>query len=92
MMKKMNNIGSSWLGRMQIPPDLAYQESVITFWGKREVSIENYRHILEYRCGRIVLLLKNGKLCINGTNLIITKYSQEEMKISGRIHEITFES
>lgn len=91
MKKKPHNIGSAWLSRMQIPTDLAYQESVITFWGKREVCVENYRHILEYKCGRIVLLLKNGKLCINGSNLNITYYSREEMKISGQIHEITFE-
>lgn len=92
MKKKTHNIGSAWLSRMQIPTDLAYQESVITFWGKREVCVENYRHILEYKNGRIVLLLKNGKLCINGSNLNITNYSREEMKISGRIHEITFET
>lgn len=76
---------------MQIPADLAYQESVITFWGKREVCVENYRRILEYRNDRIVLLLKNGKLCIGGCSLNITHYSREEMKISGQIHEITFE-
>lgn len=89
--KNGNPIGSSFLSRMQIPTDLAYQESVITFWGKREVCVENYRHILEYRCGQIVLLLKNGKLCISGSNLNITHYSREEMKISGQIQQITFE-
>lgn len=89
--KNGSPIGSGILSRMQIPIDLAYQESVITFWGKREVCVENYRHILEYRCGRIVLLLKNGKLCICGSNLNITYYSREEMKISGQIQQITFE-
>lgn len=84
-------IGASWLSRMQIPADLAYQESVITFFGKREVSIENYRHLLEYRSERILLLLKDGKLCICGSNLTINRYSREEMKISGRIQQITFE-
>lgn len=79
------------MSRMQIPADLAYQESVLTFWGKREVCVENYRRILEYQCGRIVVLLKNGRLVLRGENLCITHYSREEMKISGQIQEITFE-
>ena len=90
MKKKSHPIGSA-LSRIQIPTDLAYQESVITFWGKREVCVENYRRICEYCSGRIVLLLKSGKLCISGTNLNITYYSKEEMKISGQIQQITFE-
>lgn len=91
MKRRAGSIRGAWLSRMQIPADLAYQESVLTFWGKREVCVENYRRILEYQCGRIVVLLKNGTLILNGEGLCITHYSREEMKISGQIREITFE-
>ncbi|MCI5649059.1 MAG: YabP/YqfC family sporulation protein [Fusicatenibacter sp.] len=89
--KKKDSMVSQMLSSMQIPADLAYQESVITFFGQREVYIENYRRILEYDHGRLRVLTRNGVLSLEGRCLQIRYYSNEEMKVTGDIQKIIFD-
>ena len=46
--KSLHPPGGELLSAMQVPSDLAFGEPVVTFYGGREVQIENYRRILEY--------------------------------------------
>lgn len=46
--KSLHPPGGEVLSAMQVPSDLAFGEPVVTFYGGREVQIENYRRILEY--------------------------------------------
>lgn len=51
---------------MQVPSDLAFGEPVVTFYGGREVQIENYRRILEYNACRLCVLTQYGRLLLVG--------------------------
>ncbi len=90
-MKKIRALRSEFLDSLQIPKDLAFQESLVTCSGCSEILVENYRKILEYQNSCIRILLKRGKMRIEGDNLSIVYYSRDEMKVTGFIQAVFFE-
>lgn len=73
-----------------LPKDLLLGSVILTVTGQKEAYIENYRGIIEYTSKQIRLQTKNCQLMIQGQNLCIDYYSNEEMKITGIIHEIKY--
>ena len=71
--------------------DLSYREAVLTFFGGRELYVENYHKILTYEPCCIRILTRRGRVRIEGSRLTIAYYSGEEMKITGQMQTITFE-
>lgn len=90
--KHRNPPASALLSAMQIPADLSYRESVLTFYGGRELYVENYQKILRYEPECICILSKTGRIQIEGSRLMISYYSGEEMKIVGQIQSVRFEA
>ena len=64
--------------------------SVITITGRNEICIENYRGILEYTDLLIRVQTKSGQIRLSGKNLQIEYYTNDEMKITGRIVQLEF--
>lgn len=58
---------------------------VITVIGNREMYIENYRSIIYYDCECIKLKTRLGMICIQGADLQIAYYDDEEIMIKGKI-------
>lgn len=83
--------GGELLSAMQVPSDLAFGEPVVTFYGGREVSIENYRRIQEYKDCRLCILTSRGRLLLEGEGIRIVSYSGEEMLVEGNIKQVTFQ-
>ena len=71
--------------------DAGSGEPVVTFYGGREVQIENYRRILEYNACRLCVLTQYGRLLLVGEGIRIVSYSGEEMRVEGRIDQVTFQ-
>ena len=57
---------------------------------KNEICIENYRGILEYTDLLIRVQTKSGQIRLSGKNLQIEYYTNDEMKITGRIVQLEF--
>ena len=89
--KSLHPPGGELLSAMQVPSDLAFGEPVVTFYGGREVQIENYRRILEYNACRLCVLTQYGRLLLVGEGIRIVSYSGEEMRVEGRIDQVTFQ-
>ncbi len=68
-----------------------FWEPVVTFYGGREVQIENFRRILEYNACRLCVLTQYGRLLLVGEGIRIVSYSGEEMRVEGRIDQATFQ-
>jgi sporulation protein YqfC len=68
-----------------MPRDVVMGASVITITGRNEICIENYRGILEYTD-----LLIRVQTRLSGKNLQIEYYTNDEMKITGRIVQLEF--
>lgn len=90
--KNSNPPAAALLSAMQIPSDLSYRETVLTFFGGRELYVENYRKILRYEMECICIQTRRGRIQIEGKSLMIVYYSSEEMKITGQIQNIVFEA
>lgn len=77
---------------LELPKDLMYGAVLVSITGRQEMLIENYRGILEYTGNHISLQTKTCRLVIRGTNLNISYYTNEEMKITGLIDSVIYEN
>lgn len=75
---------------LQLPKDLALGAVTVTVSGRSEVTIENYKGILEYTSGRIIVQTRECQVDVLGEELLISYYTSDEMKISGQISEIIY--
>ena len=64
--------------------------SVITILGTGEISIENYRGLIEYTDTLIRVQTKNKQIRLKGKCLKIEYYTNDEMKITGCICSVEF--
>lgn len=70
---------------LKLPKDICMGALKVTMTGNREAWIENYRGILEYSEGVILLQAKTCRVLFEGAGLSIDYYTNEDMKISGCI-------
>lgn len=97
-MKKINRNSSNQLNRgkelvvesLKLPKDSVLGASIVTVTGNTEVFVENYKGILEYSSELIILQGKNCKIELAGKRLNIAYYTNEDMKITGRIANIRY--
>lgn len=75
---------------LKLPKDTMLGAAIVTVTGNREAFVENYKGILEYTTESIVLQGKNAKICFEGKELSIDYYTNEDMKISGRIDALRY--
>ncbi len=75
---------------LKLPRELVTGDSVITMQGREEVFVENYRGILECCDTVIWISTRNFRLCIEGRNLCVAYYTNDEMKVTGTIEHISF--
>lgn len=75
---------------LRLPRDTVMGASIVTLTGNGEAFIENYKGILEYTTELIVLQGKNRRICFEGKELAIVYYTNEDMKIRGRIDAVRY--
>jgi sporulation protein YqfC len=73
-----------------MPKDVVLGASVVTIVGNQELCIENYRGIIEYTDVLIRVQTKNSQIRVSGKNLQIQYYTNDEMKITGKISSIEY--
>lgn len=76
---------------LKLPRDVLLGEMLISFVGRRQMVVENYRNLILYTDTCIRLQGKSGRLSVAGSRLVIDYYNSEEMKISGQIKSVEFE-
>ena len=76
---------------LELPKDVSCGVVIITVTGRRALVLENYKGILSYTDDCIVIQTKDCKVSICGTRLKVDYYTNEEMKIVGLIHQISYE-
>lgn len=73
-----------------MPKDVALGAPILTVTGQTELMVENYRGILEYTELMVRVQTKAGQIKITGKRLQIDYYTNDEMKITGRIRQIEY--
>ena len=64
---------------------------VRTVSGQRELSLENYRGIIEYTDTLVRIQTKNGQIRVTGKRLQVAYYTNDEMKVNGHIESIEYQ-
>lgn len=86
----MRNLCDKMIAAVDIPKDVVLGTSILTVLGTNEICIENYRGIIEYTDILIRVQTKEKQIKIQGKQLQIEYYTNEEMKIKGYIHSIEY--
>ena len=75
---------------LSLPRDVVFGDFIITLTGNCEVYIENYRGIVSYDEDTISIQGNHVILNIYGCDLIVDFYSQEAMKVKGKIKRLEY--
>lgn len=73
-----------------MPKDVILGVPIVTLTGQIEVCIENYRGIIEYTDLLVRVQTKIGQVKIIGKRLQIEYYTNDEMKVTGRITAVEY--
>lgn len=75
---------------LKLPKDSMLGASIVTVTGNTDVFVENYKGIIEYNSQIILLQGKTCRIELIGKRLNIVYYTNEDMKISGRIESVRY--
>lgn len=75
----------------ELPKDVVMGQPVVTVLGRMELNIENYRGIIEYTDVLIRIQTKAGQIRITGKDLRVEYYTNDDMKLTGRIEAIEYQ-
>ena len=75
---------------LKLPKDSLLGASIVTVTGNSEAFIENYKGMIEYTDENILLQGKTCRIAIKGQRLMIDYYTNEDMKITGRITDVSY--
>ncbi|MCL2052508.1 MAG: YabP/YqfC family sporulation protein [Lachnospiraceae bacterium] len=75
---------------LKLPKDSLLGASIVTVTGNSEAFIENYKGMIEYTDENILLQGKTCRIAIEGQRLLIEYYTNEDMKITGRITKVSY--
>ena len=89
---KLNQVKSNIVESLELPRDIMYGAVIITAMGRNQVLVENYKGIIEYPREKIRLQTKNCQVTVQGKQLVVEYYTNEEMKITGFIQGISYDS
>ena len=76
---------------LELPKDVSCGVVIVTVTGRRALVLENYRGIVSYDDDCIVIQTRDCKVTVSGCRLKVDYYPNEEMKIVGLIHQISYE-
>lgn len=75
---------------LKLPADLLVCAPILTVTGTNQICLENYKGIIEYTGDLIRIQAKNCRIHIEGKNLNIDYFTDDEMRISGKIKHIEY--
>lgn len=89
--KRENTIAKDVTDALQLPKDLVLGAVILSVTGQSEAYVENYRGIIEYTNQKIRFQTKTCQVEMQGKNLQIDYYTNDEMKIVGKIDCIRYQ-
>ena len=85
------SIKNSIIKNLELPIDIMSRVSIVTMYGKHELWVENYKGLIEYTKENIIIQGKDARIKVCGTDLFVDYYSNEEMRIVGKIIHVSYE-
>ena len=86
------SVKSNIVESLELPQDIFYGAVIVTALGRGQVLVENYKGIIEYTREKIRLQAKGCQVTVQGEQLVVAYYTNEEMKITGMIQGILYDA
>lgn len=67
-----------------------FQDLLVKITGTKEIYIENYKNLLDYKEDIVAVQGKHESVFIRGSNFLIDYFANDGMKITGCITSIEF--
>ncbi|MDR1533288.1 MAG: sporulation protein YqfC [Clostridiales bacterium] len=74
----------------ELPREIVLNLPLITITGNEEISVENYKGVIEYSEERIRINTSCGVLRIEGRKLLLKQITAEMMTISGAVTRLEY--
>jgi len=87
----MQNLKEKMVTALSLPKEIALDMPVITTTGRGELSIENYKALLEFTDTKIRIRTRAGIVVVNGERLILKQITSENLLITGRVAGVSYE-
>ena len=75
---------------LALPKEIVLNLPQITLIGHREISIENYKNIIEFTAEKIRINTTSGILHVTGRGLMLKQLTSEQLIVAGGITELKY--
>lgn len=75
---------------MEIPKEVVIDLPLISMIGNEELTVENYKGVIEYNEERIRINTVKGVVKIEGRNMFLREITDDDIEITGTIIKIEF--
>ncbi len=84
------SVKEKFINMLDIPEEVVFNTPLVTILGNNEVSIENYKGIIEYGDEKIRINSSIGQIKIEGEKLSLKQIATEKIIIVGCIYNIGY--
>ncbi len=86
----IKSLKSNLTTALDLPKEIMLNLPLITLTGKNNMSIENYKNIIEYNQKKIRISTSEGIISIEGTKLFLKELRKDLIVISGTISNFEY--
>ncbi|MCL4425712.1 MAG: sporulation protein YqfC [Firmicutes bacterium] len=73
-----------------LPGDVVLNLPRLTMVGNLQVIIENHRGVVEYSPRKVIIAYNQGRVILEGEELVIGTIQSEEIAVTGRVNSLLF--
>ncbi len=86
----VKNIKNIFTKIMEIPKEIVVDLPLISMTGNEELTIENYKGVIEYSEERVRINTAKGVIKIEGKNLLLNEITDDDIGVTGTILKLEF--
>ena len=75
---------------LELPKEIILNLPVISMIGNEDISISNYKGVIEYNDELVKISAGNGIIRLEGAGLTLKQITSENISVAGRIKKIEF--
>lgn len=89
-MQKKTGLRDRLVSLLELPGDVVLDVTRVTLVGDREMVVENHKGVVEFTPNRVVLMVPEGRLAVEGQDLRIGSISPEQVILAGTIRGMRY--
>lgn len=78
------------LEQSRLTKDVLYDLPEIYMEGRQTIRVLNHKGITKFSKEQVILLMKDGRMCIDGDNLEVKSFDEDAILIFGNLKRVEF--